>query len=291
MQGPSDTDDHGGRARAVGRRPSADSDRAAGRKELRVPEGRPRRQGLPREVRDTIAAALLAQESRAGDPLPSEWALAERLDVSRSTIREAMKLLEEEGLVETRQGMGRFVSALADLRPERPMTEFESITKMLSELGYQTSTVVVDVRQRVATPSERMTFALKARAEVVETRRLRVHEGSPCLYSVNVLDLRTLTSPVDRIDWSVSLVELLETMGYKIFGSSAHISSVDQPGEEDVVAGLDLPPGPWLLVRERCVTRDGRCVLLSRDYHRGDMFTFSVVRRRGAHPRSVDGSS
>jgi len=289
MRGLSDTGGHDGHARAVARRQSGSSGIAPGLKGLAVPEGRARRQVLPRQVRDSIAATLLGQGSRAGDPLPSEWALAERLEVSRSTIREAMKLLEEEGLVETRRGMGRFVSALADLRPERPMTEFESITKMLSELGYKTTTVVVDVRQRLATPSERMAFALKARSVVVETRRIRVHEGRPCVYSINVLDPRTLNSPMDRIDWSASLVELLGKMGHGILASSAHISSVGQPSQEDMVTGIDLPAGPWLLVNERCVTRDGRCVLLSRDYHRGDMFSFSVMRRRGNHPRSFAG--
>ncbi len=99
---------------------------------------------LPRQVRDSIAA-LVAEDMRPGDPLPSEMAVAERLMVSRSTVREAMKLLEQEGLVETRRGTGRFATALSGLRPERPMTKFESITKMMTELGYEVSTKVVGV--------------------------------------------------------------------------------------------------------------------------------------------------
>jgi GntR family transcriptional regulator len=287
MRGSSDTGGRDGQARGVGRRLTAGSDKGSDLAELSAVQVR--RQVLPRQVRDTIAAVLLGQDSRAGHPLPSESVLAERLEVSRSTIREAMKLLEEEGLVETRRGMGRFVSALADLRPERPMTEFESITEMMRELGYKATTTVVEVIQRLATASERMAFALKAGSQVVETRRLRVHKGKPCVYSVNVLDLGTLDAPVDSIDWSGSVVELLERMGYEILGSSAHISAVGQPRDQDVLSGIDLPPGPWLLVSERCVTRDGRCVLLSRDYHDGEMFSFSVVRRRENRPRSGAG--
>jgi hypothetical protein len=55
---------------------------------------------------------------------------------------------------------------------------------------------------------------------------------------------------------------------------------VDCPQPEDALRDHTLPRGPWLYVNERCVTRDGRCVLAARDYHLGEMFTFSVLRRR-----------
>jgi len=254
-------------------------DRSTALAQLGTPGTTLRRKALPRQVRDSIAA-LVAQEMRPGDPLPTEMAVAERLMVSRSTVREAMKLLEQEGLVETRRGMGRFASALAGLRPERPMTEFESITKMMAELGYEASTTVVSVTQRPATTSEQLAFEMRSGSLVVETRRLREHEGRPCIYSVNVLDPGTLGVPVDDIDWSGSVVVILEGLGHEIVASSAHISVVAQPLEHDALPQIDAQAGPWLMVNEQCVTRLGRCVLISRDYHLGSMFSFSVVRRR-----------
>lgn len=217
---------------------------------------------------------------RPGDPLPTEMAVAERLMVSRSTVREAMKLLEQEGLVETRRGMGRFASALSGLRPERPMTKFESITKMMAELGHESTTKVVRVVTRESTPSEQVAFDVGPGFEVIETRRLREHEGRPCIYSVNVLDPRTLTNSVDDIDWSDSVVLILERMGHEIVASSAHISVASEPLDEDAVPQIGSDAGPWLMVNEQCVTRLGHCVLISRDYHLGSMFSFSVVRRR-----------
>ena len=157
-----------------------------------------------------------------------------------------MKLLEQEGLVETRRGIGRFATALSGLRPERPMTKFESITKMMTELGYEVSTKVVGVAQRAATPSEQLAFDLKPRSQVVETRRLREHKGRPCVYSVNVLDPRTLETPVEDIDWSGSVVVILEGMGHEIVASSAHISVVTEPLEEDALVEFGPLPGPWL---------------------------------------------
>jgi GntR family transcriptional regulator len=258
-------------------------DRSSALAQLGAPGAAARPKALPRQVRDSIAA-LVAEDMRPGDPLPSEMAVAERLMVSRSTVREAMKLLEQEGLVETRRGMGRFATALSGLRSERPMTKFESITKMMTELGYEPSTTVVSVTLRAPSTSEQLAFDVKPSSQVIETRRLREHQGQPCVYSLNVLDPRTLDTRISDIDWSGSVVVILEGEGQEIVASSAHISVVAEPLAEDALPHVDLPAGPWLMVNEQCVTRLGRCVLVSRDYHLGSMFSFSVVRRREEDP-------
>ena len=247
--------------------------------QLNLPGTVVRRRALPEQVRDSIAE-LVISDLRPGDVLPTETAVAEWLMVSRSTVREAMKLLEQEGLVETRRGMGRFATALSGLRPERPMTRFESITNMMRELGYHATTKVISVIQRAPSTEEIETFDLSSDMLVIETRRLRLLDGNACLYSVNVLDPRTLDTDIDDVEWNGSVVTILEGMDHEIVASSAHIAVVTEPTGDDALVDEELPNGPWLLVTEQCVTRTGRCVLLSRDYHLGSVFSFSVVRRR-----------
>ena len=45
----------------------------------------------------------------AGDRLPSERELSSRLNVGRSSVREALRALELVGLIETRGGEGTFI--------------------------------------------------------------------------------------------------------------------------------------------------------------------------------------
>jgi DNA-binding FadR family transcriptional regulator len=80
----------------------------------------------PAKVADRVAAALrraiVAGELRAGDALPSERALADTWDVSRASIREAVRRLESWGLVHVRQGSATrvadiFLSAGLELVP------------------------------------------------------------------------------------------------------------------------------------------------------------------------------
>lgn len=60
------------------------------------------------QVEDLIASGILRQ----GRKLPSERELAEMLGISRPKLREALQILEERGLVQTRHGEGSFVAAL-----------------------------------------------------------------------------------------------------------------------------------------------------------------------------------
>lgn len=57
-----------------------------------------------------IRKMIRQEDIRPGDRIPSERELAERLEVGRSTIREALRSLELLGLIETRRGEGTFLS-------------------------------------------------------------------------------------------------------------------------------------------------------------------------------------
>jgi GntR family transcriptional regulator len=64
--------------------------------------------------------------------------------------------------------------------------------------------------------------------------------------------------------------------------AGAQIQAIRLPPEARRAIGPDLqdPDGPWILLIQRHLDETGRSVISSRDYHRGDRFTFEVVRRR-----------
>ncbi len=69
---------------------------------------------LYRMIADQIAARIKAGDFPAGGRLPAERELAEQLQVSRASVREALIALEIEGYVEVRVGTGVFVNALRE---------------------------------------------------------------------------------------------------------------------------------------------------------------------------------
>lgn len=60
-------------------------------------------------VQETLRSYIEDNGLKAGEPLPPETFLAQRLGVSRNSVREAIKALESLGILETRRGVGVFV--------------------------------------------------------------------------------------------------------------------------------------------------------------------------------------
>lgn len=86
------------------------------------------------ELRDMIAKDGLV----AGDKLPSERELSDRLEVGRSSVREALRALELLGLIETRRGEGTFLRDFRDHHLVRLLSTFilqdENVVSDLSEM-------------------------------------------------------------------------------------------------------------------------------------------------------------
>lgn len=237
-------------------------------------------QSVVLRLRDALRDMLDTSARGPGDQIPSETELSERFGVARTTVREALKLLEQDGLIDVQHGRGRFMSATSRLNVGRPVTQFESVTEMLAALGYTTENRVISVAVTQAAPDELKALELKKGAEVVRLQRLRLHENNAIVISENVFSGELLEDKtLNEHDFEKSLALWMAERGHQLVSSAADIQAVACPksfaGRRDVDATQ-----PWLLITERVVDERGAPVLLSNDYHRGDAFTFHVLRRR-----------
>ncbi|HTU81882.1 MAG TPA: FadR/GntR family transcriptional regulator [Candidatus Acidoferrales bacterium] len=71
------------------------------------------RQGLTDQVIERVRALVDDRTYRVGDRLPNETELCEMFGVGRSTVREAMRVLANRGVVQVRHGQGTFVASRA----------------------------------------------------------------------------------------------------------------------------------------------------------------------------------
>jgi GntR family transcriptional regulator len=231
-------------------------------------------------LRDELRRLIVDQALAPGDQLPSETEIASRFGVARGTAREALKLLEQAGLIEVQHGRGRFVSAIANLMVNRPVTEYESVTEMLAGLGYHLTNRVLSTEEAAASKEDAAALSVSVSTPVIRLRRLRLHRRDVLIYEINVFSAELLGDrKPDEVDFTGSLNSWLASLGRRPVSSAAMIQAVKLPAEIRALPEVDGEQ-PWLLISERCVDQQGVPVLFSQDYHRGDVFSFHVLRQR-----------
>lgn len=230
------------------------------------------------QLRDRIADLIRDEGLRPGDRLPTEAQLTQRFKISRPALREALKLLEQDDVINVEHGRGRFVSALTAVQVDRPITVFESVTDMVRHYGYSTVNKVVSISEE--TPDTRVAESLRLAPgdRVIRIERIRLHQDEPILYCIDYMPRSLIAGRFYDIDWSGSLMQLMEEYGNRPRMSAASVSAVMLPVEVVDRHGLkDF--GPALLITETCFNAAGAPVNYALDYHRGSHFSFSMVRK------------
>ncbi|OMQ40139.1 GntR family transcriptional regulator [Ensifer sp. 1H6] len=230
------------------------------------------------QLRDRIADLIRLEGLKPGDKLPTEAQLTQRFKISRPALREALKLLEQDDVIYVEHGRGRFVSALSAVQVDRPITVFESVTDMARHYGYSTVNKVLSISEE--TPDTRVadSLHLPPTGRVIRIERIRLHDDEPILYCIDYVPRSIIPGKLYDLDWSGSLMDLLEECGSRPRMSAASVSSVMLP--DDVVERHDLRDfGPALLITETCFNAAGVPVNYAIDYHRGSHFSFSLTRK------------
>src|SRR5581483_11361583 len=83
-------------------------------------------------VYTALAAAIRSGDPAPGSLLPFEAELCTAFGVSRTVMREALLLLEEDGLIRSRRGIGRFV---VDQLPEIGLEQLQPVERLLQTDG------------------------------------------------------------------------------------------------------------------------------------------------------------
>ena len=126
-------------------------------------------------IKRYISAGLLVP----GDLLPSETEMITAFSVSRSTVRQAMGTLEDEGLVVRKRGRGTFV---AEPQMKRKAENIWSFTSEVSAMGKQPSSTLISFE--LITPTLDIVNKLdlaKADVKVYKFTRIRRVDGEPLM--------------------------------------------------------------------------------------------------------------
>jgi GntR family transcriptional regulator len=240
----------------------------------------------PEEVRRALAEQIDSGSLRPGQRLGAERALAADLGVSRATLRQALAVLEEGGLVRRvpGRGGGTFV---AKGKIERDLSRIVGVPALLRSQGVLAGTRVVSAR--LAEADDLAAQALRARPGelVVDLVRIRLADGSPFSLEHARFPARRFPGLLE-LPLGGSVYELLEEQfGVKPAEATERIEVVLASADEAAI--LDIEPGAPLMAITRTTTdTDGEPMEFSRDLFRADR-TRIVVRTQGGAAQAVAG--
>ena len=189
----------------------------------------------------------------AGRLLPSEAELSAGYDASRVTVRRALEVLRDEGLVASRQGLGWFVAA----DPVRQsLGHLGTIEDQLAADGIDSERRILDFRF-VEAPAR--VAAVLGHGAVLRVRRLNLADGEPFAL-VTVWCPERLGAELSRAD--VSRSPFYELIGEALGGATQTIAAAAASAHDAELLGV--PAGAPVLRCER-VTRsaEGVPVLVS----------------------------
>ena len=136
---------------------------------------------LTTQVKEILLKMI--KESDFMSKLPSEQNLASELGVSRNTVREALKVLENQGLVILRHGVGTFVTRYNSNQNIRyNIASLDSTTKIISDHGYSPGTKSVRFEIRTATDGISKKLGSATPLEVLYIERVRTADQTPIVF-------------------------------------------------------------------------------------------------------------
>ena len=245
------------------------------------------RRGRPEEVRRALAEQIGSGRLRPGQRLGAERALAAEFGVSRATLRQALAVLEEGGVVRRvpGRGGGTFV---AKGKIERDLSRIVGVPALLRSQGVVAGTRVLSAR--LAEADDITAQALRARPGelVVDLVRIRLADGSPFSLEHARFPARRFPGLLE-LPLGGSVYELLEEhFGAEPTDAVERIEVVLASADEAAI--LDVEPGAPLMAITRTTTDpDGEPIEFSRDLFRADRTRIVVRTEGGAASRAVPG--
>ena len=233
---------------------------------------------LTGELRERIARG----EYAASGALESEAALGLRYAVSRVTVRRALELLREQGLVEPRKGSGWFVTGSA-FHQTLALGSFRHAGSALTDAGRQVVREVVDFGFRPA-PAHLLDGALglAARDDVLYSRSVRRVDGEP-LDLVHEWVPATNGLRVSRADaQSPGIWATLRRQGQSIDTVRQTITAGVATDADSSLLAVSVG-APLLLVRRVACAADGAPVALSDHRYLAHRFALEVEFRGWPH--------
>jgi GntR family transcriptional regulator len=199
--------------------------------------------------------------------------LSREFDVTLMTLRQAIQLLEREGLVKTRHGLGTFV---ASKQASYELSHLRSFAQEMSAQGLALTTRVVSQGYTSPSPAVAARLGVDHDESVLMLERLRLIDGEPIVYQRSHLP-QWLGAALGGVDLSVgSLYDSLSALGVEVRRAHESIQPVALDAHEARL--LETATGAPAVLSKRTTFGDAGPILYDEAVMPGDRVVISAER-------------
>ncbi len=225
---------------------------------------------LYHQLADELRKKMTGQRYKAGRALPSESTLCTRYGISRGTVREALRVLLREGLIERQRGLGTFVASTKIVHEAGTVMSF---SRVMDASGKKPSAHVLEFRCYPAPDYIRSKLQLRPGAEIVYMQRLRFGDNEPILLEHSYFRLE-IGEKLQDLDLNGPIYNMLEEKYHYVFLRTEYAIEAALAGKNEGRL-LTIGAGQPVLIMNRLVyLKDGMPVEYAEDVYRADRTRF-----------------
>lgn len=233
----------------------------------------------PLYVRVQEALEHYLDNFESGDKLPSEAELSRILGVSRATLREALRTLEERGRIESRQGVGTFITNFNPIM-DTGLETLESLVTLAKKKGFECKTDHVIFKRQPADLAIATHLGIEEGTPAITITRNQSIANSIMAYMFDVVPASIVDFEKFQADFTGSVLDYLNThlpAPPTYAKTTLHAIQADSKLAKE----MQVPEGTaLLLMEEELYSSENQVVNYSLNYYITSHFRFQITRTK-----------
>ncbi|MEW5865589.1 MAG: GntR family transcriptional regulator [Bacillota bacterium] len=233
---------------------------------------------MTESVKEWLLKEITSGSIEKNGKLPSETELAAMAGVSRGTIGRVLSMMEQDGLVTRKHGLGTFVHPKTALMSSR-IDYTEEFTRLIANNGYTPGIEYIGAQETLPEPRVARYLSLRPGETVLEIKKAFLADGMPIIWCNNIVPQKSVREPYEQDELKRPVYEFLEARCHKQVAYEV-VEIVPVLAGMEVGAHLRCDPNtPCLLIEALSFDAQNDPVMFSYQYFREDKIRFKAVRK------------
>jgi len=227
------------------------------------------------QVADWLESMIMRGRYQINSKLPSEGELAQKFQLNRNTIRQAISLLVQKGFVEKQKGVGTFVKRKTSLLPIHKFGRMVSFIDDFNLVNVELDDRVILKRKIIAGDDLAEKLDIKPEDYVVQIDRVRIADKAPLIFERQFYSFRDFGELLE-MEIKGSMYQILTKHFTADLNHSIQTLRAINPAKE-IARVLKISKNtPCLFLESLAYNSQNICIEVLQSFYRGDRYLFRV---------------